>query len=80
MAQNLGTSQVIEIGAIMVQNGKVIDSYETFVECAYLPEYITKITGIEPEDLIGAPTRKEALIGSKTLYGRCHICGTQCQI
>ncbi len=58
-----GTSQVIEIGAIMVQNGKVIDQYETFVECAYLPEYITKITGIEPEDLIGAPSRKEALIG-----------------
>ena len=58
-----GTSQVIEIGAIMVQNGKVIDSYETFVECAYLPEYITKITGIEPEDLIDAPSRREALIG-----------------
>ena len=58
-----GTSQVIEIGAIMVQNGKVIDEYETFVECAFLPEYITKITGIEPEDLIGAPTRREALIG-----------------
>ena len=44
-----GTSQVIEIGAIMVQNGKVIGEYETFVECAYLPEYITKITGIEPK-------------------------------
>lgn len=58
-----GTSQVIEIGAIMVQHGKVIDSYETFVECAYLPEYITKITGIEPEDLKDAPSRKEALIG-----------------
>ena len=58
-----GTSQVIEIGAVMVQNGKVIDRYETFVECAFLPEYISKITGIEPEDLIGAPTRKEALIG-----------------
>jgi len=58
-----GTSQVIEIGAIMVQNAKVIDTYETFVECAYLPEYITKITGIEPEDLKGAPTRREALIG-----------------
>ena len=58
-----GTSQVIEIGAIMVQNGEVIDQYETFVECAFLPEYITKITGIEPKDLIGAPTRKEALIG-----------------
>jgi len=58
-----GTSQVIEIGAIMVQNGKVIDEYETFVECTFLPEYITKITGIAPEDLIGAPTRREALIG-----------------
>lgn len=58
-----GTSQVIEIGAIMVQNGKVIGEYETFVACAYLPEYISKITSIEPEDLIGAPTRREALIG-----------------
>ena len=58
-----GTSQVIEIGAVMLQNGKVIDRYETFVECAFLPEYITKITGIELEDLIDAPTRKEALIG-----------------
>ena len=58
-----GTSQVIEIGAVMLQNGEVIDRYETFVECAFLPEYITKITGIEPTDLIGAPTRKEALIG-----------------
>lgn len=58
-----GTSQVIEIGAIMVQNAKVIAEYETFVECAFLPEYISKITGIEHEDLIGAPTRREALIG-----------------
>jgi len=56
-----GTSQVIEIGAIMIQNGKIIDRLETFVECAFLPEYITKITGIEPTDLIGAPSRKEAL-------------------
>jgi len=58
-----GTSQVIEIGAVMVENGQIVDSYETFVECAFLPEYITKITGIEPLDLIDAPTRKEALIG-----------------
>ncbi len=58
-----GTSQVIEIGAVMLQNGQITDRYETFVECAFLPEYITKITGIEPEDLIDAPTRKEALTG-----------------
>ncbi len=57
-----GTSQVIEIGAVMVQNGEIIDRLETFVECAFLPEYITKITGIEPSDLVDAPTRREALI------------------
>jgi len=64
-----GTSQVIEIGAVMLQNGEVIDRFETFVECAYLPEYITKITGIEPTDLIGAPTRREALIKLRHFMG-----------
>ncbi len=57
-----GTSQVIEIGAVMIENGEIIDRLETFVECAFLPEYITKITGIEPSDLIDAPTRREALV------------------
>ena len=64
-----GTSQVIEIGAVMLQNGKVIDRFETFVECAFLPEYITKITGIEPTDLIGAPTRKSALTKLRHFMG-----------
>lgn len=58
-----GSSQVIEIGAVMLCDGEVIGRYETFVQCAFLPEYISKITGIEPEDLMDAPTRKEALIG-----------------
>jgi len=64
-----GTSQVIEIGAVMLQNGEVIDRFETFVECAFLPEYITKITGIEPTDLIDAPTRKEALTALRHFMG-----------
>ena len=64
-----GTSQVIEIGAVMIEGGEVIDRYETFVDCAFLPEYITKITGIEPEDLIGAPGRREALTGLRHFMG-----------
>lgn len=63
------TSQVIEIGALIWQNGKIIDSYETFVECAFLPEYISKITGITHDDLIDAPTRKEALVGLRHFMG-----------
>jgi DNA polymerase-3 subunit epsilon len=63
------TSQVIEIGALMWQDGKIIDSYETFVECAFLPEYISRITGITHDDLINAPSRKEALIGLRHFMG-----------
>lgn len=55
------SAQVIEVGAVMVQNGKVIGSLESFVECAFLPEYISKITGIVPEDLSDAPSRLEVL-------------------
>jgi len=53
----------------MLQNGEVIDRLETFVECAYLPEYITKITGIEPIDLIGAPSRRAALTKLRHFMG-----------
>ncbi len=55
------TAQVIEVGAVMVQNGKIIDKFESFVSCAFIPEYITKITGIEPKDLINAPSIVDVL-------------------
>ncbi len=54
-------AQVIEVGAVMVQNGKIIDRFESFVECAFLPEYITKVTGIVPKDLENAPSRLDVL-------------------
>ena len=57
-----GTSQVIEIGAVKVRGGEVVDRLETLVFCAYLPQNIIELTGIEPNDLIGAPSRKEALM------------------
>ena len=62
-------SQVIEIGAIMVEDGEIVDKFESFVECAFLPEYITKITGIEPSDLIDAPTQKEVLTKLREFIG-----------
>ena len=60
------TAQVIEVGAVMIQNGEIIDRFESFVECAFLPEYISKITGIVPEDLDGAPTQVEVLTKLRT--------------
>jgi len=55
------SAQVIEVGAVMVQNGKIIDRFESFVACTFIPEYITKVTGISPEDLMDAPSRLEVL-------------------
>lgn len=55
------TAQVIEVGAVMIQNGEIIDTFESFVECTFVPEYISKITGILPEDLIDAPNHVAVL-------------------
>ena len=62
-------AQIIEIGALKVEDGRIIDRFETFVSCSYLPEYITKVTGIEPCDLKGAPHLATALEEFRTFLG-----------
>ena len=64
-----GRSQVIEIGALMLKEGKIIDRMETFVACAYLPDHIIKLTGIDPKDLATAPSRQEALSQLRNFMG-----------
>ncbi|SFV67724.1 DNA polymerase III epsilon subunit [hydrothermal vent metagenome] len=54
-------AQIIEVGAVMFQNGKIIDRFESFVECTFLPDYISKITGITLEDLSGKSTQLTVL-------------------
>ncbi len=53
--------QIIELGAIKYKNGKVIDRFESFVYCNFVPDYIQKITHISQNDLIGAPKLKDIL-------------------
>ena len=55
------SAQVIEVGAVMFQNGQVIGKFESFVESTFLPDYISKITGILPEDLKDAPSCVDVL-------------------
>ena len=57
-----GRSQVIEIGGIKVKDGKIIDRLETPVHCTYIPQNIIELTGIDPKNLVDAPSRKEALM------------------
>ncbi len=53
--------QIIEIGAVMIQNGVEIDRFETFVYTDFLPESITILTGITLDDLKDAPSLSATL-------------------
>lgn len=57
---------IIEVAALKVRGGEIVDDYLSFVEYNdELPEYITELTGITNEMLIGAPSPE---IVMKELY------------
>ncbi len=62
-------SQIIEIGALKWRNGEVVDRFESFAQCSYLPYQISEITGINPEDLEDAPTLQKLLPEFKNFLG-----------
>lgn len=52
--------RVIEVGAIRVENGKVVRHFKSLVDPeAELPQYISRLTGITSGDLVGAPTFRQ---------------------
>lgn len=55
-AGNPNSGQIIEIGAIKIQDGKIIDEYESLVTCSEIPQHIQKLTSITPEMLINKPS------------------------
>ena len=61
--------QIIEIGAVKVKNGEIIDQFESLVQCNSISKHISEITGIEVSDTINAPTLKEVMLPFKTFLG-----------
>ncbi len=56
------SDRITEIGAVLVRDGKIVDSYNTFVNCGVeIPERITKLTGIDNSMLQGAPSEEDAI-------------------
>lgn len=47
--------QIIEVGAVKLQNGRIIDTFESLVYCTEISEQIQEITGITLEHTLKAP-------------------------
>jgi len=53
---NIGTDEVIEVGAIKVRNNQIIGKFNTFVRpSCNIPQLVTNLTGITFEDVEKAP-------------------------
>lgn len=53
-------NRIIEIGLLRVENGQVVDEYQTLVNpMMVIPEYITKMTGIDDAQVEDAPSFAE---------------------
>ncbi|OHE00385.1 MAG: DNA polymerase III subunit epsilon [Sulfurimonas sp. RIFCSPLOWO2_12_FULL_36_74] len=61
--------QIIEIAVVKVKNGKIIDSYESLVNCKEINQHITEITGISADDTKDAPNLKKVMYDFKTFLG-----------
>ncbi len=55
-------NRIIEIGAVLVKDGKAVDEFSTFVDPSTpIPERITQITGIDDSMVKGAPDELSAI-------------------
>jgi len=61
--------QIIELAAIKIKNGEIIDRYESLVKCKEINSHIVEITGIKAEDTKDAPELKEVLYKFKEFIG-----------
>lgn len=61
--------QIIEIGAIKVKDGVILDRFESLVECHEINKHITDITGISVEDTENAPALKEVMTKFQNFIG-----------
>jgi DNA polymerase-3 subunit epsilon len=57
----LNEAKVIEIGAVVLKNGVILDEFNSFIFTDFLPEAIVNLTGITVDMLKDAPSEAEVL-------------------
>ena len=63
----IGVDEIIEIGVVVVRDGRVIEQFETLVwSDRNIPPWVARLTGISNQDLEGAPTFSDV---AETLSG-----------
>ena len=72
--------ETIEIGAVKIKDGKVIEEFQTFVKPTKVTEltsFCTQLTGITFEDLKDAPSFEEAILAFYKFFDDSYIysCG-----
>lgn len=64
------TCKIIEIGAVRMIKGKIVDTFSTFVDPEVrIPDHIVSLTNITSEMVSGAPKEKEALEAFRKFAG-----------
>ena len=59
---DVNNDSIIEIGAVRIRDGKILEEYSTLVNPGFvIPNETTHITGIHQEDLRNAPLLTDAL-------------------
>ena len=61
--------QIIEIAAVKVKDGIIVDKFESLVQCDKINKHITVITGITEDDTKDAPQLKDVLYEFKKFLG-----------
>lgn len=61
--------QIIELAAIKVKNGQIIDRFESLVKAKEINSHITDLTGISVQDTKNAPELQDVLLKFKHFLG-----------
>lgn len=66
---SISSGQIIEIGAVKVKNGVILDEFESFIYASEVPENITELTGINALMLKDAPKSAKVLADFRLFLG-----------